>query len=121
MGEITIVAEGERLDALDHILELSLPHWGPMRFEGRFQAFGGGTVTADVVTKVGSSELTGTLKIAGREEPPRVDLDLAAAYDLNACFECGCCSYVCPAGIPLTQYIAAGKKQWRRHAAGSAA
>jgi len=49
------------------------------------------------------------------------DLERAAAYDLNACCECGCCSYVCPAGIPLTQYIRAGKKQWRRHAAGSAA
>jgi electron transport complex protein RnfC len=49
------------------------------------------------------------------------DLDLAAAWDLDACFECGCCSYVCPAGIPLTQYIAAGKKQWRQHAKGKAA
>jgi len=49
------------------------------------------------------------------------DLEGAAAHDLNACCECGCCSYVCPAGIPLTQHIRAGKKQWRRHAAGSAA
>jgi electron transport complex protein RnfC len=48
------------------------------------------------------------------------DLDRAASYDLDACFECGCCSYVCPAGIPLTHYIAAGKKQWRRHANGRA-
>jgi hypothetical protein len=79
LGEVTIVVEGERIDSLDPILGLSLPHWGPHRFEGRFQAFGGGTVTADVVTKVGSSEMSGTLGIQGGEEPPRFELDLEAA------------------------------------------
>jgi len=28
---------------------------------------------------------------------------------LNDCFECGCCSYVCPAGIPLVQYFRIAK------------
>jgi len=41
------------------------------------------------------------------------DYELAAAYDLNACCECGCCAYVCPAQIPLPQYIRSGKNQWR--------
>jgi electron transport complex protein RnfC len=41
------------------------------------------------------------------------DYELAAQYDLNACCECGCCAYVCPAGIPLPQYIRSGKNQWR--------
>ncbi len=30
-------------------------------------------------------------------------------YDLNACFECGCCAYVCPSNIPLVQYIRLAK------------
>jgi len=30
-------------------------------------------------------------------------------YHLNECFECGCCSYVCPSGIPLTQYFRIAK------------
>ena len=31
------------------------------------------------------------------------------AYHLMDCFECGCCSYVCPAGIPLVQYFRVSK------------
>lgn len=39
---------------------------------------------------------------------------LAAEHDLNACCECGCCAFVCPAQIPLPQYIRSAKAQWRR-------
>ena len=28
---------------------------------------------------------------------------------MNACIECGCCSYICPANIELTGYIKTGK------------
>ncbi len=45
------------------------------------------------------------------------DYDMAVEYDMNACCECGCCSYVCPAQIPLAQYIRAGKNQFRIMAA----
>lgn len=31
-------------------------------------------------------------------------------YHLNDCFECGCCSYVCPSNIPLVQYFRIAKK-----------
>ncbi|HPM23849.1 MAG TPA: electron transport complex subunit RsxC [Phycisphaerae bacterium] len=41
------------------------------------------------------------------------DYELANRYDLNACCECGCCAFVCPAQIPLPQYIRSGKNQWR--------
>ncbi len=37
------------------------------------------------------------------------DLEAALGYDLMACVECGCCSYVCPAHIPLVQYMRSGK------------
>jgi electron transport complex protein RnfC len=30
-------------------------------------------------------------------------------YSLNDCFECGCCAYVCPSNIPLTQYFRIAK------------
>ena len=35
--------------------------------------------------------------------------DVARQYDIAACCECGCCGYVCPAHIPLVQYIRSGK------------
>jgi electron transport complex protein RnfC len=37
------------------------------------------------------------------------NLDLAETYHINACMECGCCSYTCPASIPLVQLIRVGK------------
>ncbi|HSW44550.1 MAG TPA: electron transport complex subunit RsxC [Phycisphaerae bacterium] len=45
------------------------------------------------------------------------DYDLAQRFDMTACCECGCCSFVCPANIPLAQYIRAGKNQLRMMAA----
>ncbi len=42
------------------------------------------------------------------------DIELAQHYDMTACIECGCCSYVCPAGIPLVQYIKSGKAMFMR-------
>jgi len=41
-------------------------------------------------------------------------LDVALQYDLPACIECGCCAYVCPAHIPLLQYLRAGKLMARK-------
>ena len=41
------------------------------------------------------------------------DYECATDYDIMACCECGCCSFVCPANIPLPQYIRAGKNQLR--------
>jgi Na+-translocating ferredoxin:NAD+ oxidoreductase subunit C len=41
------------------------------------------------------------------------DYELADQYNLMSCCECGCCAYECPAGIPLTQYMKAGKQQLR--------
>jgi electron transport complex protein RnfC len=38
-------------------------------------------------------------------------------YHLNDCFECGCCSYVCPSNIPLVQYFRIAKSINREKAA----
>lgn len=35
-------------------------------------------------------------------------------YYLMDCFECGCCSYVCPSNIPLVQYFRAAKGMIRK-------
>ena len=37
------------------------------------------------------------------------DLNLTRRYNINACFECGSCAYICPAGLPLVQNIRTGK------------
>ena len=34
---------------------------------------------------------------------------MAGEFHLDQCFECGCCAYVCPSNIPLTQYFRIAK------------
>jgi electron transport complex protein RnfC len=40
--------------------------------------------------------------------------DAAGLYDLEACIECGLCSYVCPAKIPVFHHIMLGKHEVER-------
>lgn len=35
---------------------------------------------------------------------------MAERYHLDGCFECGCCSYVCPSHIPLVQHFRVAKQ-----------
>jgi electron transport complex protein RnfC len=44
---------------------------------------------------------------------------MAESFHLNDCFECGCCSYVCPASIPLVQYFRISKSSNREKAKAS--
>jgi electron transport complex protein RnfC len=37
------------------------------------------------------------------------NLEKAEEYNLSDCIECGCCSHVCPAQIPLVQYFRSTK------------
>jgi electron transport complex protein RnfC len=46
------------------------------------------------------------LALAARYNNPSI----ASQYHINACFECGCCTYVCPAKINLVQLIRTGKR-----------
>ena len=78
LGEVTLVLEGERLEALGPVLEVALPPWGPYYLELRFEASSGGNVRAEVVSRVGSSELTGTLTLTAGSRPPHLDLALRA-------------------------------------------
>jgi len=42
--------------------------------------------------------------------------EMAESFHLNDCFECGCCSYVCPSSIPLVQYFRIAKSSLREKA-----
>lgn len=42
---------------------------------------------------------------------------MAQRYHLDDCFECGCCTYVCPSHIPLVQYFRIAKQMNREQAA----
>ncbi len=52
----------------------------------------------------------GSLALAGRDEEME-------AYHLRDCMLCGCCSYVCPSNIPLSQLFSASRTALRRQAA----
>ncbi len=45
---------------------------------------------------------------------------MQTGFHLNDCFECGCCSYVCPSGIPLVQYFRIAKAINRENSARAA-
>ncbi len=38
------------------------------------------------------------------------DMELAEQCDAVSCIECGCCQFICPANIPLLDYIRLGKQ-----------
>lgn len=43
--------------------------------------------------------------------------EMVEEHHLLDCFECGCCSYVCPSNIPLVQYFRIAKAMHREQAA----
>ena len=45
--------------------------------------------------------------------------EMETKFHLNDCFECGTCSYVCPANIPLVQYFRVSKQMNRERRARS--
>ncbi len=56
-------------------------------------------------------------------EPDQVSIRVEAGHPLDTeaygpldCYECGCCSYVCPAGRPLAQFMQVAKGSLRRAA-----
>lgn len=37
------------------------------------------------------------------------DLGMCEKYDIFSCVECGCCTYICPASVPIVQHIRKAK------------
>ena len=46
------------------------------------------------------------------------DLKRLAQYHLEDCNSCGCCSFICPAQIPLVELVAQARSLVRREEAG---
>jgi len=40
--------------------------------------------------------------------------DVCREYYIDDCMECGSCAYVCPANIPIVQYIKVAKNEIRK-------
>ena len=56
--------------------------------------------------------------ILGQLAAKREYESMQVEYNLMDCFECGCCSYVCPSNIPLVQYFRISKSVMRERAVG---
>jgi hypothetical protein len=76
-GKIDVSANGDALENLERLVAVDLPPWGPVAFDGSFEAFEGGVYDADIEVRVGSSSLSGRLE-ARTGEPPRVEVALSA-------------------------------------------
>jgi len=48
-------------------------------------------------------------------------LDAIAATSILDCFECGCCTYVCPARRPIVHWVKFGKAELARRKAAEVA
>jgi len=78
IGALEIEIAGERLSTLDSLAQVNLPDWGPWAFSGGFAAHKGGRHGANVELTVGSSDLTGTMEVELRRDPPRFGVALIA-------------------------------------------
>ncbi|MBP6764834.1 MAG: electron transport complex subunit RsxC [Rubrivivax sp.] len=57
----------------------------------------------------------------GRLAAKREYEEMGARYHLGDCFECGCCTYICPSNIPLVQQFRVAKQVLREQAASAPA
>ena len=53
-------------------------------------------------------------KLLTINERTKNDIEAINGLNVNACMECGCCSYMCPAKRPLVQSMRLAKAQLRR-------
>ncbi len=90
-------------------LVLTEKELSPQSFESAYPCISCGHCVEACPMILNPCEL-GKLASVGRYE------EMAAKYHLNDCFECGCCSFVCPAGIPLVQHFRIAKATNRQMA-----
>jgi hypothetical protein len=99
-GKLDVALNGEALRSLEPLLLIDLPPWGPITFEGGFEAFEGGRYAADIALGVGQSRLEGTLE-AQDADPPRIDVKLRApSIQLDDFATAGWSAFSGPAGGP---------------------
>ncbi len=76
--ELALEVRGERLNSLDKLLRVSLPHWGPWSAEGRFRMDSRGYAVEALLLKVGGSSLQGRGAMDTRSGRPKLDIALQA-------------------------------------------
>lgn len=76
--ELALTASGERFDALDKLLRVSLPPWGPWSLNGRFRMSARGYAVDDLQLAIGSSRLAGRGSVDTTQARPRLDIALAS-------------------------------------------
>ena len=74
--ELALDLRGERLDALDRLLRVSLPPWGPWSAEGRFRMNTRGYTVDALRMQVGSSVLNGRGSIDTASGKSKIDIAL---------------------------------------------
>lgn len=76
--ELALEVRGERLDALDRLLRVSLPPWGPWSAAGRFRMDARGYAVDDLRVQVGGSSLQGRGGMDTTQGRAKIDVALEA-------------------------------------------
>ena len=76
--ELSLLLRGERFDALDPLLHVAMPPWGPWSATGRFRMNARGYAVEAMKLQVGSSSLTGGGSLDTRRGLSRLDINLSA-------------------------------------------
>lgn len=76
--ELALEVRGARLDALDRLLRVSLPPWGPWSAAGRFRMDARGYAVDDLRVQVGGSSLQGRGKLDTSQGRAKIDVALEA-------------------------------------------
>lgn len=76
--ELALELKGDKLDALDRLLRVSLPPWGPWSAAGRFRMDARGYAVDGLQVQVGSSSLAGRGTMDTRSGRPKIDVALEA-------------------------------------------
>lgn len=76
--ELALELKGDKLDALDRLLRVSLPPWGPWSAAGRFRMDTRGYAVDALQLQVGSSSLAGRGTMDTRSGRPKIDVALEA-------------------------------------------
>lgn len=76
--ELALEVRGTRLDALDKLVHVALPPWGPWSAVGRFQMNARGYAVEDLLLQVGSSRLQGRGTMDTAQGRPKIDVALSA-------------------------------------------
>ncbi len=76
---LAMTIKGEKLDSLDELLGLDLPPLGPYSLAAQFAMHGKGYDLSNLAVKVGTSELTGKMKLDMTGDRPEAEVELVSS------------------------------------------